>query len=137
MGDHDYKRDVLELANVNAARPCSHCPCDRQDTPWFDFSLTAKWISKTYQDGLDLKCMLLRMSCGLSILAVYPDWMHDKYLGTDKVNGESSWSLRLLELFFYMSRVFATRCVHDMLFMMPCVVTSMCVLRAPMKILRA
>ena len=85
IGDHDHKRDVLGLANVNSGKPCSHCPCDRKGTPWWDFSLSAEWARKVYNIAVDLSCVLLRMSAGLSILSVYPDWMHDKYLGTDKV----------------------------------------------------
>jgi hypothetical protein len=90
IGDHDYKRDVLELANVNASKCCSHCPASRRAFPWMDFSLTANWIDAIYKGLNDLKCVLLRKSAGLGIHSVYPDWMHDKYLGTDKVQGH--WS---------------------------------------------
>ena len=93
IGDHDYKRDVLKLANINACSPCSHCPCDRRGVPWFDFSWYAKWCDLVYDFTFELICELLRMSAGLSILSVQPDWMHDKYLGTDKAVFLSSWFL--------------------------------------------
>ena len=95
IGDHDYKRDVLLLANINSGKPCGHCPCDRKDTPWYDFSLSAKWAQKVYNVAVDMACVLLRLSAGLSILSIYPDWMHDKYLGTDKV-----YTWRVLDLLF-------------------------------------
>jgi hypothetical protein len=85
IGDHDYKRDILKLNNVNSAAPCSHCPADRKGVPWFDFGWAAEWTSRCYDASAAMVCELLQMSAGLSILSVQPDWMHDKYLGTDKV----------------------------------------------------
>ena len=85
IADHDHKRDVLQLANVNSGKPCSHCPADRKNCPWWDFSLDAKWSKETYTKACDLASPILRMVIGVSILSVFPDWMHDKYLGTDKV----------------------------------------------------
>jgi hypothetical protein len=37
-----------------------------------------------------LVCNLVRQEIGLSSANVFPDWMHDKYLGTDKVQGKLS-----------------------------------------------
>ena len=87
QGDHDYKRDCLQLANVNAAKCCSHCPADNGKTPWFHFSPGAKWAKSIYTKRW-LACPLFQNMAGLGILAVYPDWMHDKLLGTDKVPQE-------------------------------------------------
>ena len=85
IGDHDYKRDVLNLASINSAHPCGHCPAKRKEYLWWDFSLSARWARNVRSVAVDMPCVLLRLSVGLSILSVYPDWMHDKFLGTDKV----------------------------------------------------
>ena len=76
IGDNDFKRDVLNMINISTGR-CNYCPCDRKKVPWFDFSLWAKWD-------------LIRKQIGLSSANVFPDWMHDKYLGTDKVQKKLS-----------------------------------------------
>ena len=86
LGDHDYKRDCLLLNNINSSQPCTHCKCNKTDTPWFDFSLVAKWIFSPW--NTILRCSLFGQEVGLSRKSVWPDWMHDKYLGTDKVLGE-------------------------------------------------
>ena len=86
IGDHDYKRDCLQLNNINSAQPCSHCKANRTTIPWFDFSLVAKWI--TSPRSSELRCSLFGSEVGISRKSVWPDWMHDKYLGTDKVPGE-------------------------------------------------
>ncbi len=82
-GDHDYKRDCLELANVNAVQCCSHCPADNTHCPWFHFVPGARWAKGIYATRA-LRCALFQM-VGVGIWSVYPDWMHDKHLGTDKV----------------------------------------------------
>ena len=86
IGDHDYKRDCLLLTSVNSAQPCSHCNANKTNLRWFDFSLGAKWITSP-RSG-DFKCSLFGTDVGISRKSVWPDWMHDKYLGTDKVPGE-------------------------------------------------
>ena len=108
-GDHDYKRDCLKFRNINAMEPCELCICNRSAIPWFDFSLIAKWIN-TSRDSEPLpQCNLFSDSgeppC-ITRRAVVPDWMHDKYLGTDKVTGFS-----FLDFFCskFCSRVFMLR----------------------------
>ena len=82
-GDHDYKRDCLLLENINSTLCCSHCKANRTTIPWFDFSLFARWT--TSPSTKELLCPLFGPELGLSRKNVAPDWMHDKYLGTDKV----------------------------------------------------
>ena len=83
IGDHDYKRDCLELANVTSTQCCSHCPANNKSVPWFHFKPSATWAQRIFE-ARTLACALFQM-LGLGILSVYPDWMHDKPLGTDKV----------------------------------------------------
>ena len=89
LGDQDYKRDCLLLPNVNSNMPCAHCPCNTTDVPWFDFRRQALWVGQIIGSDQWLAsawnlCELFKMK-GVSILSVYPDWMHDKNLGSDKV----------------------------------------------------
>ena len=88
IGDNDYKRDVLSMINISTGT-CNYCPCNKGNTPWFDFSLSAKWAKNLYQP-YELACRLVRQDIGLSSANVFPDWMHDKYLGTDKVQKKFS-----------------------------------------------
>ena len=86
VGDHDYKRDCLLLPNINSAHPCGACPANTTDCPWFDFRKTARCFSRVFgHGGFDVSKCLLFGIIGLTHLSVYPDWMHDKPLGTDKV----------------------------------------------------
>ena len=85
LGEHDYKRDNLRLKNINSANCCNRCTCNRGTTPWFDFSLYAKFIATVNTE--ELQCPLFADEVGITRNAVWPDWMHDKYLGTDKVPG--------------------------------------------------
>ena len=88
-GDHDYRRDCLSLANINAVEPCTNCLCNRGNIPWFDFRLDAKWVN-TSRESEPLECTLFsRQPPCITRRSVWPDWMHDKYLGTDKVPGFS------------------------------------------------
>lgn len=58
--------------------------------PWFDFRTNAEWLNNIwsvaawFQAGL-AKCPLFNELLGISVLSVYPDWMHIKHLGIDKV----------------------------------------------------
>ena len=88
MGDHDYKRGCLLLPNINSVNCCNRCPAnnDENGTPWFDFRRCANWVLRTYaRGGYDVsKCRLFDIK-GVSNQSVFPDWMHDKSGGTDKV----------------------------------------------------
>ena len=84
IGDNDYKRDVMEMINISKGT-CNYCPGNKSTAcPWFDFRLCAKWAQRMYKP-YELACKLIRQEIGLSSANVFPDWMHDKYLGTDKV----------------------------------------------------
>ena len=86
LGDHDYKRDCLGLPNVLSHNCCPSCPADTSKQPWFDFRLSAKWISMIYKAcDKSYPCKLLTIQ-GVSVLTIWGDWMHDKPLGTDKVH---------------------------------------------------
>jgi len=78
----------MDMINISTGR-CTYCPCNRGTTPWFDFSLLAKWAKNLYKP-YELACRLVRQEIGLSSANVFPDWMHDKYLGTDKVQKKLS-----------------------------------------------
>jgi hypothetical protein len=47
--------------------------------------LYAKFIATVNTE--ELQCPLFADEVGITRNAVWPDWMHDKYLGTDKVPG--------------------------------------------------
>ena len=88
-GDQDYKRECLELANVNSNTPCSHCPANTGEYPWFDFRRCSQWMHNCYTpDGFEktkwFKSWILKLPM-VNIDSIYPDWMHDKNLGSDKV----------------------------------------------------
>ena len=88
LGDHDYKRDCLNLPNINSATCCGLCPADSSSSgvPWFDFRPNAQWVRQTYKrGGFDVSKCILFLIAGVSNLTNCPDWMHDKPLGTDKV----------------------------------------------------
>ena len=94
IGDNDYKRDVMEMINISKGT-CNYCPGNKSTCPWFDFQLCAKWAQRMYKP-YELACKLIRKGIGLSSANVFPDWMHDKYLGTDKVQKNWSCSLKFL-----------------------------------------
>ena len=86
VGDHDYKRDCLLMPNVSSNKPCGLCPADTVEAPWFDCRQGAAWVSRVYKQGqFDVSRCVLFGIMGVSNLTNYPDWMHDKPLGTDKV----------------------------------------------------
>ena len=88
VGDHDYKRDCLDLPNVTAGSCCSLCPAGNKDVLWYDFRAKhAKWLAATYvHGGFDHRGCRLFLIDGCSTQSNCDDWMHDKPLGTDKVS---------------------------------------------------
>ncbi len=57
--------------------------------PWFDFRPDATWVSnilsvQEWATSRWNRCELFKL-LGVTILSLYPDWMHDKNLGSDKV----------------------------------------------------
>ncbi len=120
-GDHDYKRDCLELANVNAVQCCSHCPADNTHCPWFHFVPGARWAKGIYATRA-LRCALFQM-VGVGIWSVYPDWMHDKHLGTDKVpqqrRSHPNWIFHLARVVLYLCLIFVS-CIFVVLFLFCC-----------------
>ena len=89
LGDQDYKRDCLALPNVTSNEPCAHCAANCSSRPWYDFRGNASWIRSVVSlDGWQASrwnvCELFKVK-GVTIQSVFPDWMHDKNLGTDKV----------------------------------------------------
>ncbi len=66
----------------------NHCPARKRTCPWYDFRPTAEWVMRTYKTAIahpDVDCPLIDDEIGITRQSVYSDWMHDKYLGTDKV----------------------------------------------------
>ena len=66
--------------------------------------MTSEWVKKTWtklengQVGPALRCNLMNI-IGVSRLSVYPDWMHDKNLGTDK----ATWAHTFLQIVLHSS----------------------------------
>jgi len=89
VGDLDYYVKTLELPNSNSNSPCALCPCNSTTMPWWDFRPTAAWVYAIYTIAVWLAagwntCGLFGCP-GVTVLSVYPDWMHVKHLGIDKV----------------------------------------------------
>ena len=85
--DHVFK--FYGMPNSNSNKPCGICPVDSCHLPWWDFRANAKWIPRIYTKQFWLDAGL-QMSCiwdifGVSCLSFYPDWMHCKPLGIDKI----------------------------------------------------
>ena len=85
--DHCFKCYGMPCSNSN--HPCGLCPVDASGMPWFDFRVNADWIGHIYtvQSWLaaGMKRCILFDIIGVSILSFYPDWMHCKSLGIDKI----------------------------------------------------
>ena len=93
IGDLDYWRDKLKLANSKANMPCCLCPCSSTITPWYHFSPGARWMQLIYdiigfQAAGWSNCWLFQIP-GVTVYTLHPDWMHGKHLGSDKVLGGS------------------------------------------------
>ena len=85
--DHVFK--CYGMPNSNSNKPCGICPVDSCHLPWWDFRPNAKWIPRIYTKQVWLDAGL-QVSCiwdifGVSCLSFYPDWMHCKPLGIDKI----------------------------------------------------
>ena len=94
--EHCFK--CYEMPNPTSNSPCGLCPVDAAGLPWFDFRPNADWISHIYtvQAWLEagLKRCILYDIIGVTILSFYPDWMHCKALGIDKIlHGSVLWLL--------------------------------------------
>ena len=85
--EHCYK--CYEMPNVNSNSPCGLCPCNTVGIPWFDFRPTAVWMTLVYtiQSYLaaGLRRSILFDIVGVSVLSFYPDYMHCKHFGIDKI----------------------------------------------------
>ena len=90
IGDLVHYMQNLRLPNSTKNSPCSWCPCNSTDLPWFDFRPVAGWLDHVYSAEAWFntewaQCGLFCKELGISVLTVYPDWMHCKHLGIDKV----------------------------------------------------
>jgi len=91
IGDLDYYYKNLRLPNSNSKCPCAWCPANTTTLKWYDFRWPrAKWPDAVYTKAAWLatafsQCPLFNESLGITILSVYPDWMHCKHLGIDKI----------------------------------------------------
>ena len=87
--DLDHVTKCYGMPNSCSGQPCGLCPMNSTDLPWWDFKPNAAWIPKIYtkQYWLDsgLKKSVIFDIIGVSCLSFYPDWMHCKPLGIDKV----------------------------------------------------
>ena len=87
--DCEHNTSCYGQPNVNSNKPCMLCPVNASDLPWWDFRINAEWISKIYtllqwqMENLD-ECILFSV-IGVSVYSLYPDWMHVKHLGVDKI----------------------------------------------------
>ena len=89
IGDLDYWVKTLELPNSNSNEPCALCPANCTTHPWWDFRASASWAACVYTAsawaGLGWNTCGLFKCPGVSVYSLYPDWMHVKHLGIDKV----------------------------------------------------
>ena len=89
VGDLDYWTKTLELPNSTSNTPCALCPANCTTHPWWHFRPDAAWIRAIYTAvefiaGGWNKCGLFDCP-GVTVYSLYPDWMHVKHLGIDKV----------------------------------------------------
>ena len=99
--DLEFQWKDLLLPNSNSKdEPCAFCPAsaaDGADISASDFNLwslgsprDAKWISRIYTSSSWMKTrwvqheLFTRICKGITVLTVYPDLMHAKYLGVDQ-----------------------------------------------------
>ena len=79
--------------NCNSVQPCNLCPCNSSSIPWHHFSFAAQWLDRIYTTtewvaSGAATAEIFKIE-GVTNDSLYPDWMHAKYLGTDKVLGGS------------------------------------------------
>jgi len=89
VNDLDHNRAAMDLQNASSSNCCTLCPANITDKPWWDFGARAKWRAFCYTPASWAaagwnKCKLFDIP-GVSVLSLYPDWMHTKHLGCDKV----------------------------------------------------
>ena len=68
----------------------NHCMCNGEngDVPWSDFRPSADWVHTTFTrecDAPPIDSALVQPDSMYGRMAIYSDWMHDRYLGTCKV----------------------------------------------------
>jgi hypothetical protein len=88
--DLDHGHKAYKLPNVNQLTgPCPCCPVNNSGLPWYDFRINATWIPMVYTAAQWIMAGLNKSGIfdivGVDILTWYPDWMHIKSLGLDKV----------------------------------------------------
>lgn len=83
-GDLDYLSKTLGLPNCGSTNPCTWCPANLTNIPWWDLRPGCEWGKQLYTAGIELAgvCELFRVP-GVTLMSVCPDWMHNKNLGTD------------------------------------------------------
>ena len=90
QGDLDYLRDEYHLQNYNSNDPCCKCPANNVmggmsvnefrpgHSQWIDRLYTkAQWATSEYN------LHVIFTIPGVTLLSVFPDYMHCKHLGTD------------------------------------------------------
>ena len=93
----------------------NHCPANVTDVPWFDFRLVSEFVKQTYtKHGPMINC-LLRLIIGVTHRTIYPDWMHDKNLGSDKVSRGDYMYFQSLQLIVLFSTVVLQVVLQDVL----------------------
>ena len=91
-GDLDYFAKCLKLAHYGSAHPCCLCPCNNTEGDgmcWSEFRPShAEWMGELWTNdewrAMHTAVHLLFTIPGVGITMVYMDYMHVKYLGTDK-----------------------------------------------------
>jgi hypothetical protein len=93
LGDNDYFPSFFGTARTSETNPCSWCPATTRAAGgewWTDFRSNplASWFHRIHLSRAWLALNPVRhpllMLPGVSIMTLAPDWMHIKYLGTDK-----------------------------------------------------
>ena len=88
QGDLDWYHKAFHLSHWRHAQPCFLCQAKTTTLPWNVFLEDAPWRATTWQGDAWLAAhaerhFLLTLP-GVSIISVYPDWLHCKHLGVDQ-----------------------------------------------------
>ena len=92
VGDLEYFASIMDVPRSRAIQPCSRCKCSKWGPlTWQDFNPNAAWISTVFTPAswralpADQKstCPLFSMAA-TSITNLSYDFMHSKFLGSDK-----------------------------------------------------
>ena len=88
-GDLDYMHDVVKVEHFGSRSPCFCCRANTSTIPWAAHQRDASWTRQLWAmfDWLlhhADACILLRTLPGVGGHSLWPDFMHNKHLGSDQ-----------------------------------------------------